>query len=214
MVHSTNGPSPLSSCLHRKRREEVGPCDHVSHEERQIYQTSIPWCWISFASLRGRKQNNFRKKKKRPPSFLTNDNHLFYNASAGERAGPTERQEAGSGPLWRTNSLCESGLRTLKLWVLQDFDGRRRHVWGKKTTTERNVEVCTQPRCGLITCTLIIVYYDDDMTECTEDDWQLSLECWSLFFFFKLLSGNGCRMLKKSIIILIIMIIQVVLLPP
>ena len=41
-------------CLRRERREEVGPCDHVSHEERQIYQTSIPWCLISFASLRGR----------------------------------------------------------------------------------------------------------------------------------------------------------------
>lgn len=35
-------------------------------------------------------RQNILGKQKRPSSFLTNDNHLFYNASAGERAGPTE----------------------------------------------------------------------------------------------------------------------------
>lgn len=90
-------------------------------------------------------------------------------------------------------------------------------MYGEKKP-EQNVKMCTQSCCGLITCTLIIVYYDDDddMTECTEDDWQLSWQCWAFVLFFKkkMLLGNGCRMLKKSIIILIIMIIQVVILPP
>lgn len=44
LKHPSIRPSLLSSCPRRERREEVGPCDHVSHEGRQNYQTSIPWC--------------------------------------------------------------------------------------------------------------------------------------------------------------------------
>lgn len=82
---------------------------------------------------------------------------------------------------------------------------------------QKQNKMCNQSSFDLITCTLIIMYYDDGMTECTEDDWQLSPECFFFLFFFsfsKLLLKSGRRMLKKSIIILIIMIIQVVLLPP
>lgn len=74
---------------------------------------------------------------------------------------------------------------------------------------------CTQSRRGFIKCTFIIVYYDDDMTECTDDDLSYLNSVDRFFcFFLKTAIGKQHQDAKKSIIILIIMIIEVVLLPP
>lgn len=43
---------------------------------------------------------------------------------------------------------------------------------------------------NFIKCTFIVVYYDDDMTECTDDSHSVEL------FFFLLLLGNSIRKLK------------------
>lgn len=177
-------PSLLSSCLRRERWEEVGPCDHVSHEERQNYQTSIPWCWISFASLRGRKQNNLKKKKKKDLlHFLLMTTICFITrqleSGLSRRRDRKQDLDLSEGQTLFMNLVC--GLWSFQFCrILTDVGG----MCEKKTTTKQNVKTCTQSCCGLITCTLIIVYYDDDMTECIEDDWQLSLECWSFFVFF------------------------------
>lgn len=95
-LYRMNRSSDLCSSLCRKWRQEVRPCDHVSHEERQIYQTSIPWCWISFASLRGREQNIYK-----PLLFRTNGEHRFYSIKVD---GPPAGQKAGSGLLWGKSS--------------------------------------------------------------------------------------------------------------
>lgn len=65
---------------------------------------------------------------------------------------------------------------------------------------EQSRAPCTQTRHGFIKCTFIIVYNDDDMTECTDDD-----SCYlnGVDLFLNLLLGSNIRMLKKSIIILI-----------
>lgn len=165
------------------------------------------------------KTEQLKKKKKRPPSFLTNDNHLFYNASVGERAEPTEGQEAGSGPLWRTNSLYESGLWTLKLSVLQDFDRRRRHVWEKnnnKTKCQNVHSVLLRPDNMHINHSVLWWWYDWMYWRWLAVIFRVLIVVFFFVFFFLncYWEGSGCRMLKKSIIILIIMIIKVVLLPP
>lgn len=67
----------FSSCFHRGRNKEVKPCDHVSHEERWFNQTSIPWCWISFASLRGRDKNKDKKQKKTNAFVLVKKKKTF-----------------------------------------------------------------------------------------------------------------------------------------
>lgn len=101
------------------------------------------------------------------------------------RPGLNERQEDG---IW--TSLKEK--LSLSMWftdfgafsfcrILTDVGGM---CEGKKKEKEKNnkkknkmSKMCNRSCFDLITCTLIIVYYDDGMTECTEDDWQLSPEC-------------------------------------
>lgn len=72
----------------------------------------------------------------------------------------------------------------------------------KKKKVKQPRAPCTQSCCGLIKCTFIIVYYDDDMTECTEDDWRY-LNSVDLFFF-NLLLGNSIRMLKSLLLSLLL----------
>lgn len=132
--------SDLSSSLCRKWRQEVRPCDHVSHEERQIYQTSIPWCWISFASLRGREQNIYK-----PLSFRTNGELRFYSIKVD---GPPAGQKAGSGLLWGKSSNPD-------FWNYQFC--RTLTDTGGMYKIKQSRAPCSQSHHGFMKCTFIIV---------------------------------------------------------
>lgn len=58
---------------------------------------------------------------------------------------------------------------------------------------------CTQPSRSFMKCTLIVVYYDDDMTECTDDLHYPN----SVDGFFKLLLGSSIRKLKSLLLSLL-----------
>ncbi len=138
--------------------------------------------------------------KKKPLSFLTNDSHLFYNTSSRSRRADRRTESR----IW--TFLKDELSVQIQITDSQSFQFCRilTDALVKLNITERRaLSQAAAVVFDFIKCTFIVVYYDDDMTECTDDDLHYPN---SVDGFLKLLLGNSIRKLKSLLLSLLFLL--------